>query len=65
MVFFLLLGAGALPFQGNVAWDDVRASEGCFFFSGPLELGRDDHLGTMASVRRGPSTEVAFGRELP
>jgi hypothetical protein len=61
MLFFALLGAASLPYQGNVSWDDIRATEGCFFFSGPLELGRDDHLGVEATITPGPVTTVAFG----
>ena len=33
-----------------VTWSNVRSSTSCFFFSGPGELGRDDHLGPSASL---------------
>lgn len=61
MLFLTLLGAGSLPGLGNVTWDDLRATEGCFFFSGPMELGRDDHLGVQADVALGPVVTVSFG----
>jgi hypothetical protein len=47
---------------GNVTWSRVRASPGCWFFSGPGHLGRDDHLGWLASVDAGARrVEVRFG----
>jgi hypothetical protein len=33
----------------QVQWSNVTSSSGCFFFSGPESLGRDDHLGAVAS----------------
>lgn len=32
----------------RVAFRDVVAPSGCFYFSGPLDHGRDDHLGEVA-----------------
>ncbi|MFK7991294.1 MAG: hypothetical protein AB8I08_35085 [Sandaracinaceae bacterium] len=38
----------------NVHWSAIRTRRpGCFFFSGPGELGRDDPLGTSASLEWG------------
>jgi hypothetical protein len=34
----------------TVAWSDVRASQSCFFFSGPGALGRNDRLGGRARL---------------
>lgn len=33
-----------------VEWSGVQATPGCFFFSGPGRLGRDDQLGSTACV---------------
>lgn len=38
----------AVAGEYRVAWRDVTSTEGCFFFSGPQDLGRDDHLGDAA-----------------
>jgi hypothetical protein len=32
----------------QVEWSEISRTAGCFFFSGPGELGRDDQLGTTA-----------------
>jgi hypothetical protein len=61
MLFFALLGAASLQWQGNVRWDDVQATDGCFFFSGPYHLGRDNRLGSQADVSQGPVVTVDFG----
>lgn len=44
-----------------VHWSGVTATSGCFFFSGPNGLGRDDALGTTACVTPGASARVSFG----
>lgn len=44
-----------------VQWSGVRATDGCFFFSGPAGLGRDDALGEAACVVVGPRPAVDFG----
>jgi hypothetical protein len=50
---------GAAPMQ--VQWSDVTSSGGCFFFSGPDSLGRDDHLGARASYAQdGQTARLAF-----
>lgn len=33
-----------------VGWSAIESSPGCFFFSGPRDLGRDDHLGQLATL---------------
>lgn len=54
-------GAGAPSDNGNgravrldvpvaVRWGAPQTTPGCFFFSGPGELGRDDHLGEAARL---------------
>lgn len=47
----------------NVHWSSIRTRPaGCFFFSGPGELGRDNPLGTTATLTwRGPLLELHFG----
>lgn len=48
--------AAAQPKPGaplRVQWSDVKATEGCFFFSGPA--GRDDRLVGSARITRDPS----------
>lgn len=37
----------------QVQWSNVSSSGGCFFFSGPDGLGRDDLLGTRATYLDG------------
>lgn len=55
-----LRDAGAQPVR--VAWSAPQRTPGCFFFSGPFQLGRDDHLGSEAELTRtGPSARLAFG----
>lgn len=44
-----------------VKWTVSEATPGCFFFSGPGTLGRNDALGTRACVTPGPHPRVAFG----
>lgn len=44
-----------------VRWSGVSATPGCFFFSGPRRLGRDDQLGSTACVSPGSPARVAFG----
>lgn len=45
----------------TVAWSDIRSSSSCFFFSGPGDLGRDDHLGPFAAITlTPPSAELFF-----
>lgn len=44
-----------------VEWTGVRATPGCFFFSGPGRLGRDDQLGTSACVEATGPVRVDFG----
>lgn len=49
-------------FDAVVTWSNVRSTAGCFFFSGPQDLGRDDHLGGRARFEA--TTEgatLAFG----
>lgn len=41
--------------------DVVTQTPGCFFFSGPEDLGRDDHLGTAATF---DGRELAFGPDI-
>jgi hypothetical protein len=60
MLFLTLLGAAKLDPQPNVVWADVVATEGCFFFSGPQQLGRDTDLGSMASFTA-DRTALSFG----
>ena len=44
-----------------VSWSDIRSSASCFFFSGPRDLGRDDHLGALATLTLTPPTaELVF-----
>jgi hypothetical protein len=43
----------AVPGVYRAAWRDVTSTDGCFFFSGPADLGRDDHLGTEARMSGG------------
>lgn len=61
MWMFLLTAAVSTPWLGNVDWSDIQTTDGCFFFSGPLDIGRDDHLGSTAIVRTGHQREVSFG----
>lgn len=37
----------------HVTWGRPAATQGCFFFSGPFDLGRDDQLGSHAEMTRG------------
>ncbi len=49
----------------SVAWSDVHSSGSCFFFSGPGDLGRDDHLGASASLTlEPPNAELVFEGDL-
>lgn len=53
----------------RVAFREVVSSPGCFFFSGPGELGRDDQLGERADLsgarlRFSPTIEFARTTEL-
>lgn len=43
----------AVPGVYRAAWRDVTSTAGCFFFSGPTDLGRDDHLGDDARMSGG------------
>ena len=51
-----LVGCGGLPLAPQaptsgprqVEWSEVTDTAPCFYFSGPAELGRDDHLGARA-----------------
>lgn len=45
----------------NVQWSGVHATDGCFFFSGPAGLGRDDALGDRACVVVGGRASASFG----
>lgn len=46
----------------RVRWGTPRSTQTCFFFSGPFDLGRDDHLGDRARLtRRGDQITLAFG----
>ncbi len=46
----------------RVAWDTAERTAGCFFFSGPADLGRDDHLGASARLTwNGEDVTLAFG----
>src|SRR5262245_34249121 len=48
-----------------VGWGVVRSSPGCFFFSGPGDLGRDDHLGALASLAVGSASgQLVFDGDL-
>lgn len=48
-----------------VAWSDVRSSASCFFFSGPRDLGRDDHLGANAALTlEPPGASLVFEGDL-
>jgi hypothetical protein len=58
MLLFWLMGASELPRMGNVEWTELSYTEGCFFFAGPADLGRDEPLGYNAVV--GPQ-EIRFG----
>ncbi|MEM9194581.1 MAG: hypothetical protein AAGF12_35715 [Myxococcota bacterium] len=43
-------------------WGRATSTSGCFFFSGPHDLGRDDQLGrTSRFTRRGDQVTVQFG----
>ena len=48
-------------YQFTVEWSEIKATEGCFFFSGPD--GRDDKLGPHVEVRREEPdrVELRFG----
>jgi hypothetical protein len=46
----------------RASWSRIRRSPGCWFFSGPGDLGRDDHLGSSAHwARNGERVELRFG----
>ncbi len=46
-----------------LTWRAGSSSNGCFFFSGPFELGRDTHLGGSATMTvSGQATTLDFGR---
>lgn len=54
------IGPGTFPVR--VAWSAPTATRSCFFFSGPGELGRDDHLGATAQLEhRGSAMTLRFG----
>jgi hypothetical protein len=45
----------------SVLWGGATFNESCFFFSGPADLGRDDHLGSRAAyLRSGDLLSVSF-----
>ena len=44
-----------------VTWTISDATSGCFFFSGPGRLGRDNALGSRACVTPGARPVVSFG----
>ena len=44
-----------------VTWAVSEATPGCFFFSGPGRLGRNDSLGSRACVTPGPRPVISFG----
>lgn len=48
-------------FAVAVAWSSVSKSDGCFFFSGPGDLGRDTKLGDRARWRGGAPASLDFG----
>jgi len=46
----------------DAAWGRPTSTNSCFFFSGPYDLGRDDHLGGGARYERnGDRVVVRFG----
>lgn len=46
----------------RASWSQIRSTSSCWFFSGPRNLGRDDHLGTSARwTRTGDRVELRFG----
>jgi hypothetical protein len=46
----------------DAGWGRPTSSNSCFFFSGPYDLGRDDHLGNAAQYQRqGDQVTVRFG----
>jgi hypothetical protein len=46
----------------QVEWSSIVRTSGCWFFSGPPGVGRDDRLGTSAHWRRnGETATLAFG----
>ena len=48
--------------EGAVLWGNIRTTEECFFFSGPLELGRDARLGDQAGIEgRGDALVLSMG----
>ncbi len=47
----------------NVRWAAPQSTAGCFFFSGPGSLGRNDSLGSTAALSwQGERMVLAFGR---
>lgn len=49
----------ALP----LTWKAGSVTQGCFFFSGPFDYGRDTHLGGQATMSvQGQSATLDFGR---
>ena len=42
--------APARPTSLDAVWSGIRTTPGCFFFSGPENLGRDTHLGADAAM---------------
>lgn len=45
-----------------LTWRAGSATQGCFFFSGPLDHGRDTHLGASATMSvRGQTATLDFG----
>ena len=54
-------GDGSTTTTNRVTWHDIKAADGCFFFSGPEGMGRDDNHGRKATIRRsGAEIVVAF-----
>ena len=53
------------PRTVRLVWTEIQATDGCFFFSGPEALGRDDHLGVSAVwLDDGRSAQLAFDRQV-
>jgi hypothetical protein len=48
--------------RASIAWNVTETTPPCFFFSGPEQLGRDDHLGEHGYwIERGGRFELSFG----
>lgn len=53
----------AVPVQ--VTWSNITSTATCFFFSGPAQLGRNDHLGNEATWRDdGGNLTLDFGEQV-